>query len=336
MTTNKEQNIVLMVQGGAGDVIAFSPCLRFFRSKYPLDNIVVISTYHKLWNGNPNVDEVIPFADLKSAYQRYAIEKKVRLWKKHFVYDEFLDDTRYASSTLPEFICKVYDAEYDGGKLDYYVSPEEDSFARFYLKQFAKPVILVHGFGAVPSEGVMRKVHDHKDIDVPAISELIDKYKKDFTFVQIGLAGEPLIKNNSRGEIDGFVDGLGMHMREAIALIPHCKSFIFIESLFAHCSSALNKRGVVICNNTDPKFFGYENNINITNYNCGCPIHPCNRPVGALGDLASGYLDPKTRQIPLWSCGDVKCRIIDRNILDSAFMSSLVVPASSIEEARRQ
>ena len=112
-----------------------------------------------------------------------------------------------------------------------------------------------------------------------------------------------------------------MPFREAVALIERCDSFVFIESIFAHCSSALKKSGVVVFNNTSPFFFGYAQNINIYNAG-GCDIWPCNRPLGALLDFAPGYLNPKTREKVLWSCTDQKCsRITVEEIMRALNMS---------------
>ena len=247
---------------------------------------------------------------------------------KHFIYDHRYDERFSSAKTLPEFICKVYGAEYDGNPPDYIATEPEIKTAEYYLAQFTKPVILVHAFGAIPSDTPQpHKVHNHKDMDVVTMHKLVEKYKDRYDFVQIGLVGEP--------PIEGCHDGLGMPMREAIATISLCHSFVFIESIFAHCSAALKKRGVVVFNNTDPKFFGYAHNVNI-DAGCACPDWPCNRPQGALFDMEYGYRDPKTRIRPLWACRNQLCNKLPFETLESAFLKTVEIktPAKTLAEAR--
>jgi hypothetical protein len=113
-----------------------------------------------------------------------------------------------------------------------------------------------------------------------------------------------------------------MPMRETIALIPHCDTFIFIESLFAHIAAALKKPGIVVFQNTKPDFFGYETAYNIWNTG-GCEIWPCNRPVGALLDMLPGYKNPKTRERLLWECPDQKCARMNPGELEAVFLESV-------------
>jgi ADP-heptose:LPS heptosyltransferase len=308
---------VFFVQGGAGDVIAHTPMIRYFRNKYPDDEIIVTTTYAQLWEGNPNVDTVVPSKDLEDFYDEYIIGKNVRFFKKHFVYDAIMDDAAVGTKCLPEFICKVYGAEYDGKPLDYFVSAKEKRSAATFMQQYKpmnKPIVLLQCTGAIPSDGNFNKTNKLKDLDVAKVSALVKKHADKMIFLQIGLIGEPVV--------EGAIDVLGQPMREAIACIEHASSFIFIESLFAHCSNALNKSGVVVFQNTSPSFFGYTNNHNVS-FSGGCELWPCNRPVGALVDLMPGYRNPKTREKLLWECPDQKCARMPLEQLESVLLESL-------------
>lgn len=314
--TQKTRSI-FFVQGGAGDVIAHTPMIRYFRNKYPDDEILVITTYAQLWEGNPNVDKVIPAKELEDFYSEYVLGHNVRFFKKHFVYDAIMDDAAVGTKCLPEFICKLYGAEYDGKPLDYFVAAKEKKGADVFMgqyKQFNKPLVLLQCTGAIPSDGNFNKTNKLKDLDTKKVAELVKRNSDKAIFLQIGLIGEPVV--------EGAIDALGQPMREAIACVEQASSFIFIESLFAHCSNALNKTGVVVFQNTSPSFFGYANNHNIS-FSGGCELWPCNRPVGALVDVLPGYRNPKTREKLLWECPDQKCSRMPLEQLEKVFLETI-------------
>ncbi len=316
----EQSKSIFFIQGGAGDVIAHTPMIRYYRQKYPEDKIIVISTYSQLWEHNPNVDLIVPTRELDNFYEEQVLGQKVRFFKKHFIYDAIMDLPAHNARTLPEFVCNVYNAEYDGKPLDYFISPKEQKVAHTFISQYYplnKPIVLLHCTGAIPSDGNFNKTNKLKDLDTKKIAELVKKLADRFLFIHIGLLGEPVV--------EGALDALGMPMREAIALIPHAASFIFIESLFAHCTNALQKTGVVVFQNTSPSFFGYQNNHNVS-FSGGCKLWPCNRPVGALIDVLPGYRNPKTRERVLWECPDQVCARMPLEQLEQVLLASLSGP----------
>lgn len=353
-TRMSRKTLILLGQGGGGDILAFTPCIRAARKDYPDDEIVVLSTYSQLLEHNPNIDVLIPLKDadkIGDFYTEHVLGKDVRYFKKFFPYDHFLNDARYQSTNLPDFITRLYGFNPDGNSFpDYFVTAYEKRAADVFLRQDSKPVILLHIFTAVPSENGMpykmtcnvcggqakdkegnacgvcygngwllsgrQKTNSLKDLNPATIAPLVEKYKKDFNFVQIGLEGEPLIP--------GAFDCLNMPMRDTIALIqnPQVKSFIFAESLFHHCAGAFRKPGVVVFHNTDPAFFGYASAFNVWNSG-GCNLWPCNRPVGALLDFNPGYKNPKTRERILWECADQKCSRMTTEELEKVFVESI-------------
>jgi ADP-heptose:LPS heptosyltransferase len=318
MKEKDTQASIFFVQGGAGDVLAHTPMIRYYRKEYPEDKIIVVSTYSQLWENNPNVDIVIPAKDVQNFYDEYVIGKKVRFFKKHFIYDAIMDWPAQKAKKLPDFICHLYNADYDEKPLDYFISAREKKVAEVFMGQYAglnKPIVLLHCTGAIPSDGNMfSKTNKLKDLDIKKVEQLVQKYSNKAIFIQIGLNGEPVV--------NGAIDALGMLMREAIAIIPHAKSYIFIESLFAHCTNALQTTGIVVFQNTSPDFFGYANNHNVS-FSGGCKDWPCNRPVGALIDVLPGYRNPKTRERVLWECPNQVCAKMPLEELEAVFLESL-------------
>lgn len=312
----KKSRIILLCQGGQGDVIAHTPMIRGMREKYPDDEIIVTCTYAHLFENIDYIDKVVPLNNPRDFYTKYALDPDhpVRFYKKHFIYDAIMDEPARGCKTLPEFICSLYGSEYDGKKLDYVISEEEHQTAKVFLSQYSQfnlPVVLIHATGSIPSEGQPHKVHTMKDLDIEQMSKLVKAHSDKAIFIHIGLEGEPTI--------EGAIDALGMPLREAAALTAHATTYIFMESIFAHIANALDKKGIVVFRNTSPDFFGYPNAHNIS-YSGGCKIWPCNRPVGALMDLLPGYRNPKTREPVLWECPDQVCKNMPYEDLEKTFL----------------
>lgn len=355
------KKIILLFQGGAGDVTAATPCARAARKQYPNDEIVVLSTYTDILKHNPNIDTLIPLKDpdqIGDFYTEHVLDKDIRFFRKFFPYDHWLTEARYNSTNLRDFITRLYGFEPDGDSTpDYFVTEYEKRAAETFLRQDSKPIILLHIFTAVPSENGLpqrvacnvcggkgkdpqdqpcgvcfgngylvsrQKTNSLKDLNPQIVAPIIEKYKKDYNFIQIGLEGEPLIP--------GAFDCLNMPLRDTAALIQNgrVKSFIFVESLFQHIAGAFKKPGVVVFQNTDPEFFGYKSAWNVWNSG-GCKDWPCNRPVGALLDFNPGYKNPKTRERCLWECFDQKCSKLTTEELEKVFVESLTGPVDKVE-----
>lgn len=319
---------ILVVQGGAGDVLAATPMIRSVRNTYPEDEIVVIATHAHLLENNPNIDTLISFdiqREVRGIYDKYIYgENRVRFLKHHFLYDSFMDEPACSAKSLPEFICKVYGVEYDEKPLDYTITPYEREAATSFMTQFSKPVVLLHLTGILPM----------KSLDLGKIVPILEKHGKDYDFIQIGKGGEQ--------NIEGIHNALGMPMRDTISLMPHAKTSILIESIFAHCSNALGLNSVVVFKSTSPEFFGYDNNFNVWNSG-GCDLWPCNRPIGPLNKFLPAYLDLNTGQPLPWMCPDPLCSSISAEEIEKVFLEAIeaadkkekVGPFESLEEARK-
>lgn len=304
----EKHSILLVVQGGAGDVIASTPMIRGFRRKYPDDKIVVIATHSFLLEHNPHIDELISFdqmKDIRSIYTHHIKgEYTVRYFKQHFLYDGFVDDARYMSETLPEFICNMYNIDYDDEPLDYTVNTYERDAATEFMKQFQRPVVLVHPCGVLPM----------KSLDFRILQPIVNRLVETYDIVQIGQSGEPQLEN--------VHNALGMPIRDTISVMPHAKLCILIESLFAHVTNALGTQAVVTFQSTDPKFFGYNTNLNVWDSN-GCPEWPCNRPIGPLNRFLPAYLNLNGGESLPWMCPDPKCSKINPEDLEKTILGAL-------------
>jgi len=298
--------IVYIIQGGAGDVVAATPTIRGLKKTYPEDELIVLSTWAHMLYGNPHIDRLLSFQvehEIREIFNQFIEPHKLdelRFVKDRFPYDAFFDYPRFNSKTLPEYICRVNNVEYDGKPPDYVITEFEKCAAKEWMMQFTKPVVLLH------TQGVMSL----KSIPSKTMQKFIRSYSNEFDFVQIGAANDPPIENTH--------NALGMPMRDTCSILPLAKHRILIDSVFAHVSAALRLKSIVAFHATDPKFFGYENHINISNSNCQCPLWPCNRPVGSIHKFMPGYKNLKTGGVMHWHCANQTC-VVDSETLDAGF-----------------
>ena len=382
MSENSRKSLILFCQGGAGDVMAHTPMIRAARKKYPNDEIIVAATYAKLLEGNPNIDVLVHLNDDKEVqdfYVKYVEKRDLRFYKKFFVYDHWKNEAMVGCRCLPEFIASLYNMKdfYDDPKPDFFPTNYEREAIDAWITRDPRPIVLLHIYSATPSENGIQKmlcgvcggrgvipsgicpncngagsliVNRHKttslkDVDPNKIAELIKAHEKTtfdgqpMRWIQIGLEGEP--------QIPGTESQLGMDFRDTCTLIghPQVKSFIFIESIFAHIAASYAKKGVVIFQNVSSSFFGYNTAVNFQDMN-GCSVGPCNRGItGALMDFEAGYSDPKSKARDLRQCRTWECSKFDVARLNDAFVSTLRaaekpkvqerVELSPLEKARR-
>lgn len=325
-----DSSIVLVVQGGAGDVLAATSMIRSMRNTYPRDRLIVLATHPYILAHNPNIDVLLEYnpqansdTDYRFLFDEFVYGKQpLRFFKQHFPYDGFLDIPFQRAKTLPEAICNLYDCPYDGKPLDYVITPGERCAAQAFMTQFDKPLVLLHLTGILPL----------KNLNFDIVRTLVNKFKDKYCFAQIGSQKDENIKD------ENIINMLGMPIRDTISIIPHMKTGIFIESIFAHCTNALNKSAVVVFNATSKEFFGYENNFNTSNSG-GCTEHPCNRPIGTLNRFLPAYLNVKTGEPIQWRCPNMVCNKITAEQLEEVFVLSVTEekkfgPFNSLEEAR--
>jgi ADP-heptose:LPS heptosyltransferase len=79
---------------------------------------------------------------------------------------------------------------------------------------------------------------------------LCDKHE----VIQVGIDGEEQLTTDFRKNLS---------FKELKELLLSCDTFICIDNFFQHFAHLYGKRGIVIWGQSDPKLFGYPENINL-------------------------------------------------------------------------
>jgi len=90
----------------------------------------------------------------------------------------------------------------------------------------------------------------------PYWEELVLLLKNDNYIIQIGVDGEGFIKGCNEYKFN-------LSFKELEDLTLSCDSYISVDNFYPHFCNTIGKYGVVIWGQSNPKLFGYKNNINI-------------------------------------------------------------------------
>jgi len=86
-------------------------------------------------------------------------------------------------------------------------------------------------------------------------NELTELLNKNYHTIQIGITGEPSI-----GAKEVVLDKT---MQDLTNIILDCDVWISVDNFLPHMMNCVGKPGVVIWGKSDPKIFGYKQNMNI-------------------------------------------------------------------------
>ena len=293
-----DKYIVIMCDFGQGDVLATTPALRGLKKKYPDHKIIAACVYAKIWDNNPNVDELYQLGAHHHLYDKYIFPIKTESEDKKLINVKIYENrlANICDRPISHIICDVVGVPFDEDKLDFFLTEDEDEFGRDFVKAFKRPVIVIQTESArPPTKGGKEKMNIEKDWFTERWNELVDKLKHKYDFIQVGGPTEtPIhgIASNLLGKID---------IRKSASIIKYCKTFVTIDSIVQHIGNAMGKKGVVLFGRSKLETLSHNSNINIV-VPGSCPIMPCMGPEPGFGQLIV-----KDNALVGWTCPDKKC-----------------------------
>lgn len=111
-----------------------------------------------------------------------------------------------------------------------------------------KPYIVI-----APSSRKLRNGKNNPK-NYPFFKELIALLEKDYDIIQVSSVGEEALVPNTH-----FNCSLD-HIKE---LLKGCALWVSVDSFLQHLAHHVGKKGVVLWGPSDPRIFGYPNNVNI-------------------------------------------------------------------------
>lgn len=305
---NDDECIILVIDGGCGDIICSTPMVESFK-RYNKDKTIIVRTYYpEIFFNNPNIDHLYSTQTVDDMFEKYVKNlKSFTSIRKFDLYN--LGCYKYFPGKLSKAFCYLYETPYINDNVKMYISEEEDKEAKIFLNSFDKEVILIQPQSARVIYSPTTKLTENKDWFKERWEEVIKELSFSYDIIQVGGKQEEELKGitcNLSGNIS---------FRQTAAMLKNCLTFISIDSFLGHAGAAVNKRGVVLFGRSNPTIFGHDNNINIW-IKDSCEDIGCGRPISYFGDniISKG-------NISAWICKDRKCMkaISSRIVLDNVY-----------------
>ena len=241
-------NIIFEIRGGLGKSIMSTAVLKCMRKKYPDDYIIVITGFPDVFIGNENVNKVLNFKQKSNIFNNYIENKE----SKVFISDPyFTSDYITNSKHLIQLWCEMYNLDFSGETPELFISkPEREYFESFYKTE--KPIMVIQTNGGDSSQQL--KYSWVRDIPVNTVKQIIKHFKDRYSILHIKREDQITYEDTLQA-LDGY--------RSIAILISLSDKRLFIDSSCQHIAKSLGLSSVVTWVGTNPKVFGYENNINI-------------------------------------------------------------------------
>jgi ADP-heptose:LPS heptosyltransferase len=242
------KNIIFSIDGGLGKSIMSTAVLSAIKKQYPDDYIIVITAYPDVFIGNPNVNKVLNHGQTNGLYKKHIMNKDCLV----FVSDPYnQSDYITESKHLIEIWCDMFGVKYNGEKPELFISKSERQyFEKFY--RIEKPILAIQTNGG--GVGQPLQYSWTRDLPEPLVHQIIEYYKDKYTILHIKREDQPSYPNTLQA-LDNF--------RSIAILLSMSKKRLLIDSSSMHIAQAMGLSSVVTWVGTNPKVFGYDNNINI-------------------------------------------------------------------------
>ena len=209
--------------------------------------------HEEIFRNNPHVSKIIraSFFSAPWDYLMYTFQKRKFLATN---YGNLCTSLYYRKKKAVDVIAEMLDVDLVDRTLEVYLTEEEEKAAQQILAAYPNPVI-IH---------VTSITTKNQEWPFEQWERLVAE-TPEFTFIQLGLAGEYPVK--------GAISFLGKtSFRLGLALMKHALGFVGVVSSFAHATNAVDIRGVVLFGASTPEIWGHENNINLYKH---LPCAPC-------------------------------------------------------------
>lgn len=297
----------LIIEGGIGDMIGYTTLFRNLHNEG--HELYVTSAFPEIFEGNPHLTSSIDF-EYDTWFQEM---NKIcdRIVRKDFYRENAVGKF---GKHYTEVMCEMHNTTHDNIYPDYYVTEEEDNFAKEFLSEVdnGKPTILMQTqCGINPKEGFLQNTN--KSWKMEYVADFTKLMKKDYNLLHIGLPEEPSIPNT--------IPIKNLSVRQIVALLKHVDSFLGIDSFLQHASACVNKKGVVLWGKSPQEVFAWQHNVNLA-IKSECQEQPCGRANGSLFDLQL-FEDGQHRnwECPNYICQDIPAELVSKTFREQIFKS---------------
>lgn len=247
------QYSVFHVEGGIGKNIVGTNIVRNIKKAYPDRQLIVVSPYPEVFLHNPHVYRVYKMGNCPYFYEDYIKDKDTLIFK-HEPYNSNEVITR--KTNLTKAWCRSLDLEYDFNKPELYFNQIEQQNALLLNEAYSngKPLVAIQINGGMGSTPRHVNFNWFRDLPPQYVQPLINKFKDQFTFVQIRASHQIQLENCVQVDLT---------LREIFLLLSQCKTALTIDSVTQHVMAAFEKPSLVCWIGNSPIVYGYSMHTNV-------------------------------------------------------------------------
>lgn len=244
---------VFHLEGGIGKNIVATNVVRNIKSAHPDRELIVVAPYPEVFLNNPNVYRVYKTGMCPYFYEDFVKDKDTIVFK-HEPYNS--NEVITKKTNLAKAWCKSLQIEFDTNKPELYFNQIEQQNAQLIAQNYSnnKPLIAVQINGGLGNTPKHINFNWFRDLPPRYVIPVIEKYKNDFTFVQI--------KTGNQIQLDNCVQ-VDLNTREMFLLLSQCKTAICIDSVTQHVMSVFDKPSLVCWIGNSPTVYGYSKHTNV-------------------------------------------------------------------------
>lgn len=251
----------IILNGGAGRIIAAIPALEKFARLNPENNFkVLVHGWESLFWSHPLLQNRTFSVGQKGIFEQYIRKNKVISPEPYYSYG-YYNQLLSLAEAFDEEINKTEDhSDLDNAKL-YISKPEQNSIRKIiqeYKEKHKKNKVLVvqpygSGIGIVNNRPYDSS---HRSLDVDDYLALVKKLSHQNKDLLIFYFGDKAFKHPG-DSVSVYFDEINTDLRFYLSLISECDYFVGVDSVGQHMAHALNKPGLIVMGSTLEKNVSY-------------------------------------------------------------------------------
>lgn len=240
---------ILNIQGGIGKNIAATAVVRAMKEAKPTEEIIILTAYPDVFDGNPHIHRIIEFGMGRYMYRDFIKDKNTNI----FWHDPYFESSHvYEKKHLIDTWCSMFGIKYNKQLPQVFLTPREIEFYQKTIGVSEKPLMVIQANGGAENQAV--KYSWARDIPEHVVNKVIEEFSPTNTIVVIG-RDDQIKYHNTIHFTNTF--------RCVASLLLMSQKRLLIDSFAQHTCAALNLPSVVCWISNKPKVFGYKMHTNI-------------------------------------------------------------------------
>jgi ADP-heptose:LPS heptosyltransferase len=247
------QYVVFQVDGGIGKNIVATNVVRNIKKTYPDRHLIVVASYPEVFLHNPYIYRIYKIGMCPYFYDDFIKDKDVIVFKQE-PYNS--NDVITKKTNLSKAWCNSLNLEHDQNKPELNFNQIEQQNAILLNQTYSnnKPMIAVQINGGFGTTSHHINFNWFRDLPPQYIQPIINKYKNQYTFIQIKSPYQIQLENCTQ---------INLTLREIFLLLSQCKTAITIDSVTQHAMASFQKQSLVCWVGNSSTVYGYSLHKNI-------------------------------------------------------------------------